>query len=176
MKECILILFCSLIISCKTNTPLFNYIKISGNENSSILIIEDKIPPKILEQNLKYKLNLDSINNIENELKKHYQEIVLECKQDSINEKWEKENFIDLKKIIIIKSDNIFNEKNMLIKNGNRLFYSFSKLYYSKNKNLVSFYVSRSDGWNSIFFGVITMKKIKNSWKLVDKIESTELN
>ena len=175
MKNYLLIIFSLVLFSCKTNTPIVQYVKSYENKDT-LLILNDKIPSKILITNLKYKLNKDSINNIKSPLKEHYSSIIFNNKNLDNNIKWEKSDFNELKYVILIESNNSFQEINDLIKKNQRLFYSFSKPYYSKDKSIVSFYVSKSTGWSNLFFGLITMRKNKNKWEIIETLESTELN
>jgi hypothetical protein len=174
-KLLILIIFSLDLLSCKTNTPIVQYVKSYENKDT-LLILNDKIRSEILITNLKYKLNKDSINNIVSPLKEHYSSIIIKSKIIDNNIKWKKSDFNQFKCVILIESNNSFQEINDLIKKKQRIFYSFSKPYYSKDNDIVSFYVSKSNGWSNIFFGLITMRKNKNEWEIIETIESTELN
>jgi hypothetical protein len=67
MKNYILIIFSLVLLSCKTNTPIVQYVKSNENKDT-LLILNDKIRSEILITNLKYhtnKLNNDKLVSVE---------------------------------------------------------------------------------------------------------------
>ncbi len=169
MKKNVLFIIFIVFTSCSIKEPIVDYIK--GEKLEEIILIEeDEIP---IEKSLVF-INKQIKNGIvSKELIEAYKEMV--GNSNSKISRWKKSDFIGHSNFEIVKIGGDFNIKNSYIVDGKKNFYSFSKPLYSDNKNIVSFFVSKSSGWNILFSGVVTMKKKNNAWEVIDLIEGTEL-
>ena len=177
MKNLIYSLVFVFLLSCKSSTPLVSYILNNDNDNEVIVVFEDKIQKEQMQSGIKNKLILDSLNNINYPFKKHYKEINnLAFNYKYKSNKWTNSDFKKIQnKIIILSSDSTFFKKSEMIKEDIRNFYSFSDLYYDKNKKYVTFYASIANGWKILFSGVVTMQNKNKKWEIINLIENKEL-
>ncbi|MFC6097432.1 hypothetical protein ACFPVY_12325 [Flavobacterium qiangtangense] len=193
------IFFISLLAftSCNSNKVLMNYMnqEMERNDSFKIVMYENKISANKTLNTLRGPLSNRITSGLPTSLILSDADFAIlfeKYKNDTLTEKWNKSDFKNID-VEIIKSENLSSESNLknktidvlkvkenwmykndLIYRGYRFFYMLSKPLFL-NENLLVFYFSKSSGWTILSAEVVVMERVNKKWKVVERVETSEI-